>query len=80
MTDEQFKEYKRITRLNNPNLILMSVKDASIVMNTSVSTVKKVIDKGNLDATTYGNKYMIISSDVYDLIENMKGRSLEDFI
>ncbi len=80
MTKEQFKEFKRIARLNNPNLFLMSVKDASVVLNTSMTTVKKIMDKGNLDATKFGNKYMIISSDVNEFVANLKGRSLEDFI
>jgi len=80
MTDEQFKELKRITRLNNPNLFLMSVKDASVVLNTSMTTVKHIIDKGNLDATKFGNKYMITSNDVNEFVSKLNGRSLEDFI
>lgn len=80
MTDEQFKELKRITRLNNPNLFLMSVKDASVVLNTSVATVRLIIDKGNLDATKFGKKYMITSNDVNEFVSNLNGRSLEDFI
>lgn len=80
MTDEQFKELKRITRLNNPNLFLMSVKDASVVLNTSMTTVKQIINKGNLDATKFGNKYMITSNDVNEFVSNLNGRSLDDFI
>ena len=59
---------------------MLSVKDVAFRLDTSVETVKKIIEKGNLDATKYGNKFRISSLDMDELGEKMKGRSIEDFI
>lgn len=80
MTDEQFKELKSLVRLNNPNLYLLTVKDTALVLRTSPRTVKKIIEKGHLDATPYGNKNMITSTDLNEFIANLDGRSLSEFM
>lgn len=81
MTDEQFKELKSLVRLNNPNLHLLTVKDAGLVLRVSPKTVKKIIKNGHLDATPFGkNKTMIVNTDLNEFIANLDGRSLNEFM
>lgn len=80
MTDEQFKKLKSLVRLNNPNLYLLNVKDTALVLSISPKAVKKIIEKGHLDATLYGNKNMITSTDLNEFIANLDGRSLSEFM
>lgn len=81
MMEEHFERSQALIRLNNPNLHLLTVKDAGLVLRVSPKTVKKIIKNGHLDATPFGkNKTMIVNTDLDKFIANLDGRSLNEFM
>lgn len=79
MTDKQFKELKKITRLNNPNDYLMSPADAAERLDVHKDQVYKLIKGGKFPYLTYGNKYKIRNERLNEFIEQLDGRDLSEF-
>jgi len=81
MTDEQFKELKKITRLNNPNDYLLSVTDVADRLGVSTKQVYKLIKGGKLPYLTYGHGYAhkVTNKKLNEFIEQLEGKDLSEF-